>query len=181
MVSARSPRRSLGDSSPRIERSPFIKSRRLERCGAEWAFSDAWFDGAATLDGLEARRADLSSEFLLGLRARQFIPVLTQRFADVSERWPWEVIVAVAPDDNSPLDQVRDHADLTIGVGGAFAAGEDCDVVIATAGPDPGCIFHEGAAPASGRATDAAFDDACPLFAPASGVFQTTQTIGRPY
>ncbi len=142
------------------------------------AFSDAWFDGAATLDGVEARRADLSSEFLLGLRTRQFIPVLTQRFADVTERWPWDVVVAVAPDDSSPPDHVKDHADLTIGVGGVFFAGENCDVVIATEGPDPGAIFHKGAAPSNGRPTNAAFEETCQLFAPTSGVFQTTQTIG---
>ena len=45
------------------------------------AFADAWYDGAAMLDGVQARRADLSSDFLIGLGNRMFIPVLTHPLA----------------------------------------------------------------------------------------------------
>jgi xanthine dehydrogenase accessory factor len=143
------------------------------------AFSDAWFDGAASLEGVEARRADLSSEFLLGLRARQFIPVLTQRFADVAERWPWDVIVAAHTEDDSPSEYVKSHADLTIGLGGDFIAGVDCDIVIETRGPDPGAILRSGRAPGRRQSmSDDSRADRYDVFAPSSGLFQATKIIG---
>jgi xanthine dehydrogenase accessory factor len=47
--------------------------------------------------------ADLSSDFLIGLGNRMFIPVLTHPLAEVVERWPWDVIVdARAPGERRP-------------------------------------------------------------------------------
>jgi len=48
------------------------------------AFADAWYDGASMLDGVQARRADLSSDFLIGLSNRMYIPVLTHPLAKLS-------------------------------------------------------------------------------------------------
>ena len=142
------------------------------------AYSDAWFDGYASLDGIEARRADLSSEFLLGLQTRQFIPLLTQRFSDVVERWPWDVIVSLQTEGDSSPEDIRSCADLTIGLGRDFIAGVHCDVVIETAGADPGAIIRSGGA--SRTQTRAGYEEErlCDIFAPASGVFQASKIIG---
>ncbi len=121
----------VGETASAVARRLFAEDRAVAIHQAtpprtlrrKMAFSDAWFDGAASLDGVEARRADLSSEFLLGLRARQFIPLLTQRFADVVERWPWDVIVTARGEDGSPGDYLADLADLTIGLGAGFRRG----------------------------------------------------------
>ena len=130
----------IGETASAVARRLFAEDRAVAIHQAtpprtlrrKMAFSDAWFDGAASLDGVEARRADLSSEFLLGLRARQLIPVLTQRFSDVVERWPWDVIVTARGEDDPPGEYLADLADLTIGLGGGFVAGKDCDIVIET-------------------------------------------------
>jgi len=91
----------IGETASAVARRLFAKNarslftrRRRENASAQNAFSDAWFDGAAALEGVEARRADFSSEFLLGLERVNSFLFLTQRFTDVAERWPWDVIVA---------------------------------------------------------------------------------------
>jgi xanthine dehydrogenase accessory factor len=139
------------------------------------SFSDAWFDVHASLDGLSARRADTSAEFLLGLQSREFIPVLTQRFIDVTERWPWDAIVATAEDDEQPPPPLLDLAEFTVGLGPDFIAGRDCHVAVQTEGPDPGAIIRDGAAPRFPKRPE---DQTCRVFAEASGVFRAEQTIG---
>jgi xanthine dehydrogenase accessory factor len=116
------------------------------------AFADAWFDGVATLDGVETRRADVNGEFILGLSTRQFMPLLTQPFIDVTGRWPWDVIVSVRADEESPFENISGLAALTLGLGPGYAAGVNCDAVIETMGPDPGAILRCASAPARRQA-----------------------------
>ena len=177
----------IGETASAVARRLFAEERAVAIHQAtpprtlrrRMAFSDAWFDGDAALEGVEARRADFSSEFLLGLRARQFIPVLTQRFTDVAERWPWDVIVAAHAEDDSPSEFVKSHADHTIGLGGDFIAGVDCDIVVETQGPDPGAIVRSGRAPLRRqRMSDDGFANRCDVFAPSSGLFQAMKIIG---
>lgn len=152
--------------------APRVLRRRM-------SFADAWFDGFALLDGVEARRADVSSEFLLGLRTREFIPLLRCRFSDVFERWPWDVIVAAKEDDEPGPVSFRSLAELTIGLGGGFAAGLDCDLAVETEGPDPGGILRSGERPRPARAD--AEDGAsgyARLAAPGPGLFHPRAPIG---
>ncbi len=139
------------------------------------SFSDAWFDVQASLDGFTARRADTSSEFLLGLQSRRFIPVLTQRFSDVAGRWPWNVIVATAEEEEPPLGPLLDLAELTIGIGADFVAGRDCHLVIQTEGPDPGAIIRHGT---TSRFPETSREETRKVLADFSGVFRANQTIG---
>lgn len=112
------------------------------------AFSDAWYDGAAALDSVEARRADRDADLLMGFRGGAYIPVLTHPLIDVVGRWPWDVIVDARQDPEAKDKRRRSDAGLTIVLGPGATAGSDCDLVIETAGADPGAIVRNGRAKA---------------------------------
>ncbi len=141
------------------------------------AFADAWHDGAAMLDGVQARRADLSSDFLIGLRNRTYIPVLVQTFGDV-ERWAWDVIV----DAKSPGERrepIKNLAELTIALGTGSVAGADCDLVIEAFGPNAGAIIRSGAARSSSKNKGNDMHGAQHAIAPETGIFNTERMIGE--
>jgi xanthine dehydrogenase accessory factor len=142
------------------------------------AFADAWFNGSTELDGFEARCVERKTEFLYGLRGRSFIPVLRRPFADVVEMWSWDAIVA-AQDAALKPQLLKNRADLTIGLGPAFAAGEDCDIVMEIDGSNPGEIVRSGRVPERRpRATEADFADGCPVITPVAGRFSSVGIIG---
>ena len=144
------------------------------------AFADAWYDGASMLDGVQARRADLSSDFLIGLGNRMFIPVLTHPFAEVIERWPWDVIIDARAPDERRRERIKSHAELTIALGPGPIARIDSDLVIETFGPDVGAIVRTGAARGpSPRDCQKSQNDARPVFALDSGLFTTGRMIGE--
>jgi xanthine dehydrogenase accessory factor len=153
-----------------------LSPRTLRR---RMSFADAWFDGFAALKGVEARRADISSEFLLGLNTGRFIPVLRHPFTEVVERWPWDVIVAAPEGEALETPRLLDLAEVTIGVGTGFVAGLDCDLVVSTDGPDPGAILRSNVAPPQRRpGLDFEALENCDVLAPSSGVFRGAKIIG---
>lgn len=176
----------LGETASAIARRLFAEERAVaihqsappRTLRRRMAFADAWFDGVATLDGVEARRADVNGEFILGLSTRQFIPLLTQPFINVAGRWPWDVIVSVQASEDPSFENISGLANLTLGLGPHYAAGVNCDAVIETDGPDPGGILRSGRGPA--RRQKAADDRSSGrrVLAPASGVFATAKFIG---
>jgi xanthine dehydrogenase accessory factor len=135
------------------------------------AYADAWFDKNATLEGVEARRAKTGAEFLRGLRERMFLPLLTQAFDEIVERWPWDVIVDTA--GSAMGEEINLHARLSIRLGEGRIAGRDCDLVIDTGGVDPGAILRQGAAPSRRPSREGQ------ILAPTSGVFATDRMIGE--
>jgi xanthine dehydrogenase accessory factor len=143
------------------------------------AFADAWFDGGTQMEGFEARCVDKKMEFLYGLRGRSYIPVLRRPFADVVEMWSWDIIVA-APDSGLKPRLLKSQADVTIGLGPAFTAGDDCDLVLEVDGPNPGAIIRTGRAPErQPRGVDADFADGCPVVTAMAGRFTSVQVIGE--
>jgi xanthine dehydrogenase accessory factor len=142
-------------------------------------FADAWYDGHAVIDGIEARRADVSAEFLLGLQTREFIPLLRSSLPDVIERWPWDVIVWAEEDREPPPVSLRGLAGFTIGLGPGFVPGVDCDITVETESPDPGAILREGDVrrPPRPRAASAQSGER-QIFAPVAGQFRTKVSIG---
>src|SRR5208337_2913547 len=142
------------------------------------AFADAWYDGASMLDGVQARRADLSSDFLIGLSNRMYIPVLTHPLAEVVERWPWDVIIDAQTPGERLRAPIKSHAEMTIALGPGPIAGVDCDLVIETFGPDPGATLRSGAARSPSRhERDKMLDDAHPAVALETGIFTTGRII----
>jgi xanthine dehydrogenase accessory factor len=140
-------------------------------------FSDAWFDGSSVLEGVEARRADLVAEFMLGLRSRMFIPVLTHPLQQILERWPWEVVVDAEMTPRREPFSVKSLAGLTLGVSPTSVPGTTCDLAVDAYGKDPGAIRRPGDGP--GPAADAEPDESEPARAPASGIFTMIKDIGN--
>jgi xanthine dehydrogenase accessory factor len=143
------------------------------------AFADAWFDGGARMDGFEARCVEKKMEFLYGLRGRSFIPVLRRPFADVVDMWSWDIVVA-APDSGLKPRLLKSQADITIGLGPAFTAGHDCDMVLEIDGPNPGAIIKSGRAPERRPlGADVDFADGCPVITAMTGRFTSVAIIGE--
>jgi xanthine dehydrogenase accessory factor len=140
-------------------------------------FSDAWFDGSSVLEGVEARRADLVAEFMLGLRSRMFVPVLTHPLQQILERWPWEVVVDAEMAPRREPFGVRNLAGMTIGVSPGSVAGESCDLVVDAHGRDPGAIRRPGEGP--GPAAEPEPGESEPARAPVSGIFSMIKDIGN--
>jgi len=151
--------------------APRVLRRRM-------GFSDAWYDSFAQLEGVEARRADVSCEFLLGLQTKSFIPLLRHRFQDVVGFWPWDVIVAVEEDTEPTPIALRDLAELTIGIGPSFSAGANCDLVVETEGRDPGAIRRSGETSKVRDAGRSQPEDGAVAFAPRNGLFRASVSIG---
>ncbi len=150
--------------------APLMLRRRM-------SFADAWHDGYAHLDGVEAQRADVNAEFQLALQTRQFIPLLRGRYSDALERWPWDVVVA-AHEDREPATLIApDDAQLTIGLGAGFHPSRDCRLVVETEGPDPGAIRREGDAAAQKRLRRAT-PEHHNVPAPTAGLFRADVSIG---
>lgn len=143
------------------------------------AFADAWSDGTCTFEGVEARRADKTKDFLAGLRSGMFIPVLWHPFDDVTTRWPWDVLVDARPKTDKPRQRLCDLSDLTIGLGAGFVAGETCDIVIDSGGRDPGAVFRAGSGPDHGPG-DSPFADGETVLAPVHGLFHGSKLLGEP-
>lgn len=143
------------------------------------AFADAWYEGSATFEGVEARRSEKAKDFLSSLRGGQFIPVLCNNFEDATERWPWDVLVDARPADGKPRPSLKNLADLSIGVGPGFIAAENCDIGIDIRAGDPGAVLRTGAIPEPVMPRDDPFADGTLVYAPDSGVFQVSRFIGE--
>jgi xanthine dehydrogenase accessory factor len=142
------------------------------------SFADAWSNGEATLDGVTARRARSDIEFVIGLRHRSFIPILTPPFAGATERWSWDGIIDGRNESERAEDAFQADARVRIGLGAGFNAGVDCDLAIATGGPDPGAVIRKGGAP--GRTLspgDRGLEEQ--VATPVAGVFMTDREIGQ--
>lgn len=143
------------------------------------AFADAWYEGSATFEGVEARRSDKAKDFLAGLRSGQFIPILWHNFDEVTERWPWDVLVDATPWGGRARRSLKSLADLTVGVGHGFTAGDHCDIVVDSRANDPGAVLRSGAFPDPQYPRDDPFADGTLVEAPEGGLFQVSRFIGE--
>lgn len=143
------------------------------------SFADSWAGGRACLDGVEARMTRREREFLAGLRQKSFIPVLARPIAGAVERWPWDVIVDGSRESGSAVDADSFYAPFRVGLGPGPVAGEDCDLVIATEGPDPGAVIRAGTAPRAKPRGESGFRMAGLSEAPHPGRFRAEREIGE--
>lgn len=152
--------------------APKVLRRRM-------AFADAWSKGGATLDGVTARRIRSDVEFVVGLRHKSFIPVLMPPFARATERWSWDGIIDGRNESERAADNsFQADARVRLGLGAGFVAGVNCDVAIATDGPDPGAVIRKGAVPGKILSPgDRGLEEL--IATPVAGLFATDREIGE--
>ncbi len=144
------------------------------------AFADAWFEGSCTFEGVEARRADKTKDFLAGLRSGMFVPILWHPFEDVTTRWPWDVLVDARPKSSKPRPHLKSLAELSIGLGSGFTAEGNCDIVVDISGNDPGAVLRSGAVPARDAIDETSFGGGTLIHAPHHGLFNGSKLLGEP-
>lgn len=143
------------------------------------AFSEAVYDGAATVEGVTAVRIAGIQE-IDEVLARGDVPLLVDPAGESIRRLrPAAVVDAILAKRN--LGTTMDMAPLTVALGPGFAAGRDVHYVIETMrGHDLGRIIAEGsAAPNTGvPGVIGGYGAERVLHAPAAGVFRMRRDIG---
>lgn len=143
------------------------------------AFSEAVYDGAATVEGVTAVRiADIQE--IDEVLARGEVPLLVDPAGESIRRLrPAAVVDAILAKRN--LGTTMDMAPLTVALGPGFAAGRDVHYVIETMrGHDLGRIIAEGSAAANTGVPGliGGYGAERVLHAPAAGVFRMRRDIG---
>ncbi|MDP1544521.1 MAG: selenium-dependent molybdenum cofactor biosynthesis protein YqeB [Anaerolineales bacterium] len=145
------------------------------------SFTDAVFDGMATLNGVQARRVTGFLELEKALTAHEFIPVQVWNFSRLIGKLRPQILVdARMRKHKKPARQIH-LAPLTIGLGPNFIAGVTVRVAIETArGEGLGRVILSGkTAPLQGEPMSIkghARDRF--VYAPCAGKFTTTFQIG---
>ncbi len=143
------------------------------------AFSEAVYDGAATVEGVTAVRiADIQE--IDEVLARGDVPLLTDPAGEsIRTLKPAAVVDAILAKRN--LGTTLDMAPLTVALGPGFVAGRDVHYVIETMrGHDLGRVIAEGsAAPNTGvPGVIGGYGAERVLHAPAAGTFRMRRDIG---
>ena len=145
------------------------------------AFVDAIFDGQCVLDGVTAHRIDNAGDLGIALLERKVVPVTVIPFHQVIGARTWAVLVDARLRRRTVPESQRGLAPLTIGLGPNFIARQNVDLAIETSwGSTLGAIIRDGSTlPFAGepRALGGVSRDRF-VYAPASGVFQTSTSIG---
>ncbi len=153
-------------------REPVAVRRKVSFCEAVW-------DGECEVEGVRARRAD-SPDAIDAILGDGLIPVVVDPDLQTLETWhPHVLIDAILAKRN--LGTQRDMAELVIGFGPGFTAGQDVDVVVETnRGHDLGRLIFEGAAEPNTGVPGATlgFTVERVLRAPCDGVFRPRVDIG---
>ena len=145
------------------------------------AFSEAVYDGETSVEGVTARRAQSLSAINAAL-AERIIPIVVAPQAKiVADLAPWAVIDAIMAKKN--LGTTRDQAQLVIGLGPGFSAGQTVHAVIETKrGHDLGRVIWQGPATANtgvpGKVDGIGARRV--IRAPAAGTFHGLRKIGDP-
>ncbi|MBR1225215.1 xanthine dehydrogenase [Bradyrhizobium sp. AUGA SZCCT0176] len=146
------------------------------------AFTDAVFDGGATLDGVSAQRFDRPADLSEAMIAGHVIPVTVLPFTEVLRVSNWFALVDARLRKRSIPDRQRGMAPLTIGLGPNFIAGELVDIAIETAwGERLGDFVSTGATlPLAGEPRSlGGVGRARFIYAPVAGRFETMARIGE--
>ena len=179
--------RGAGDISTgtihRLHRAGFavlaLESNRPSAIRRRVAFSEAVYDGAATVEGVTAVRID-DVDAISATLARGEVPLLVDPAGEsIRLLRPAAVVDAILAKRN--LGTHMDMAPLTVALGPGFIAGRDVDYVIETMrGHDLGRIIASGsAAPNTGvPGIIGGYGIERVIHAPAAGVFRMRRDIG---
>lgn len=147
----------------------------------QMAFTDAVFDGSAILEGIEARRVDDLNLLQEILSERKFIPLVTADFSETAAILRPQILVDARMRKHSQPESQIKLAELTVGLGPNFIAGETVHLGIETGwGEDLGKLIEKGSTnPLQGepRKIQGHARDRY-VYAPAAGTFSTARQIG---
>ena len=146
------------------------------------AFTDAVFDGQATLAGIGAVRVGDTADIRDALAVRMAVLITVTDFSDVLTLAAPDILVDARMRKHSQPEVQRGLAKLTIGLGPNFVAGETTDLVIETSwGVALGRVMRNGTAlPLAGEPRSLAGHARNRyVYAPTDGVFTTTRQIGE--
>lgn len=146
------------------------------------AFTDAVFDGAATLAGVTATRVEDAGALATLLDAHRAIPVSVGDFQAVLRAMRPTALVDGRMRKRATPEPQRGLAALTIGLGPGFVAGENADLAVETSWEALGEVVHHGPTrplaggprPIAGHGRDRF------VYAPVAGRFTTACRIGEP-
>jgi xanthine dehydrogenase accessory factor len=146
------------------------------------AFADAVFDGACSLDGLDARRIDDVAELRAAVVAGDAICVTTAPLALVLDALAPAVLVDARMRKRATPEVQLQLAPLTIGLGPNVVAGETTHLAIETQWGDAlGSVVRAGATRQLGgepRSFDGHARDRF-VYAPVAGVLRTSAAIAQ--
>lgn len=145
------------------------------------SFTDAVFDGQATLENIRAELVDDDSRLLQILAEHEVIPVSIKVFSTLIETWHPHVLIDARMRKHHQPESQRGLAVLTIGLGPNFIAGETTDIAIETNwGESMGKIIQRGATnPLSGEPREIeGHARGRYVYAPVGGIFHTFHQIG---
>jgi xanthine dehydrogenase accessory factor len=147
------------------------------------AFTDAIFEGCAWLEGVEARSVDNFTRLLKLLAARQVIPIIILDLTSVLEAMAPDILIDARLRKRYQPEVQRGLAQLTIGLGPNFVAGQTTDLAIETSwGDELGRVIEQGMTrPLAGEPREIAGHGRDRyVYAPEAGLFHTTFEIGDP-
>jgi xanthine dehydrogenase accessory factor len=111
------------------------------------AFTDALFDGVATLEGVQAQLLTDVAEVTGCWAMARAIPIMTLPESLLAAAIRFDVIVDATMRRNHWPQDVRDRAACFIGLGPGYAPGQNCHVAIETQwGAAMGQVLREGQA-----------------------------------
>lgn len=143
------------------------------------AFAEAVFSNEIEVEGLKAKKAGTPGD-ASAILDEGVIPVIVDPEAKIVDTMEPEVLVnGIMAKKN--LGTEKEDADLVIGLGPGFSAGNDVDVVVETAeGPSVGEVIWEGAAlPDTNEACEIeGYTNERVLRAPTDGIFNARREIG---
>lgn len=145
------------------------------------AFTDAVFDGVATLEGVSARRATGPEDLRRLLMDGEDVAVTTDPFDAVLASVRWDVLVDARMRKRAVPECQRGLVPLTVGLGPNFVAGDNVDVAIETSWDRLGEIVRSGptlALAGEPRAIDGVGRERL-VYAPVAGRFRTVRLIGE--
>jgi xanthine dehydrogenase accessory factor len=146
------------------------------------AFTDAVFDGHATLDGLTARKVDTAAQALTLLQDRSELPVSVLALASLLSAISPHVLVDARMKKRATPPNLRTLAPLTIGLGPNFFAGRNVHLAVETQRGEwlGQVIQHGGTRPLGGEPIAlAGHARERYIYAPAEGIFHSPHNIGE--
>ncbi len=96
------------------------------------AFTDALFEGTATLEGITARFAETARAIDSAWQLNDAIPIATISEQEIRSAFSFNVAIDATMRRHLPQAQFRSWATSTIGLGPGFTPGENCHLAVET-------------------------------------------------